>query len=149
MSHLKTTTALMTAGLLSVSSIALAEGNAPSMENRTHDYQASESHQEYDRSPDDNASQDNQEWHGGEYGAIDRLPDEGKVTLSGIVADTDPDDNSFVLQDNTGETIDVHTMQNVTLNEGDRVRVSGMMEDEVLGLGEQIVSASVQRIGVR
>ena len=66
--------------------------------------------------------------------------------LSGIVEDVDEDDNSFELRDNTGETIDVHTSSNVAVREGEQVRVSGTMTDEALGMGEQIVSASVQRL---
>lgn len=140
MTYFRTTTAMVTAALLSVSGAVFAEGN---------NYEGTPSQQMNDRSRDYNTSQDNQEWHGGEYGAIDKLPEEGNVTLSGTVADTDNEDNSFTLEDSTGETIDVHTEQRVTLNEGDRVRVSGVMEDEALGMGEQIVSASVQRIGTR
>lgn len=130
---LKTTTALVAGSLLTLSSTALAEGTNQSNMN------------EHDREKGV-VQNDDREWHGGQYGAIDELSDEGNVTLSGTVEGVDEDDNSFQLRDETGETIDVRTASNVTAREGEQVLVEGVIEDEALGIGEQIVSASVQRL---
>lgn len=89
-------------------------------------------------------TEDDDEWHGGEYGRIDQLPMQGKVQISGVVTDFEPEENRFELRDQTGETIDIHTAKNIDVNEGQRVRVQGMKTDEPLGVGEQIVSAQVQ-----
>ena len=76
--------------------------------------------------------------------AIDALPQEGPVTISGMVDTVDTDDKTFVLRDASGKTIDVHTSSKVMLQKGQTVKVSGTMSDEALGLGEEIVSARVQ-----
>ena len=78
-----------------------------------------------------------------EFDTVDALPDEGMVTISGIVDEVDSDDNSFTLQGRSGETIDVHPLTPVTVTRGQKVTVTGMMDDEGLGIGEQIVSAKI------
>lgn len=78
----------------------------------------------------------------GSYSSIERLPDEGKVTLSGTVSEVD-DKDSFILKDSAGKTIDVHTAKEVALDIGDKVTVSGEMQDEALGMGQEIASATI------
>ncbi len=78
----------------------------------------------------------------GSYSSIDRLPDEGKVTLSGTVSEVD-DKDSFILKDSAGKTIDVHTTAAVALDVGDKVTVTGDVKDEALGIGQQIADATI------
>lgn len=78
----------------------------------------------------------------GSYSSIERLPDEGKVSLNGTVSDVD-DKDSFVLKDSAGKTIDVHTTSAVDLKVGDHVTVSGEVQDEALGMGQEIASATI------
>lgn len=77
--------------------------------------------------------------------AIDALPQEGNVSISGIVSSVEREDRSFTLRDNSGQTIDVHTRDRIRVAKGDSVRVRGVMKDEALGMGEQIVQATVTR----
>ncbi|MFC3053111.1 hypothetical protein [Kordiimonas pumila] len=81
---------------------------------------------------------------GSEYTAIDALPDEGYVTISGTVEAVNRDDRSFTLRDSAGDTIDVHTQSAIMVDKGQVVKVNGRMDDEVAGMGEQIVSATVK-----
>ncbi|TNE64791.1 MAG: hypothetical protein EP335_06715 [Alphaproteobacteria bacterium] len=80
-----------------------------------------------------------------EFDTIDALPDEGMVTITGLVEEVDLEDNSFKLQGKSGESIDVHPLKPITVKKGQTVKVTGVMDDETLGLGvgEQIVSAKV------
>lgn len=79
------------------------------------------------------------------FEAVDALPDEGMVTISGTVGEVDVEDNSFKLHDSSGESIDVHAVMPLDVKAGQKVEVTGMMDDETdgLGIGEQIVSAKV------
>lgn len=77
--------------------------------------------------------------------AIDALPQEGNVSISGIVSSVEREDRSFTLRDSSGQTIDVHTRDRIRVAKGDSVRVRGVMKDEALGMGEQIVQATVTR----
>lgn len=77
-----------------------------------------------------------------ENSVIERLPDQGNVSLTGTV--TDVDENEYVVQDSQGETIDVKataTAQDIQV--GDKVRVDGQMTDELLGLGQEIERANI------
>ncbi|WP_020399536.1 hypothetical protein [Kordiimonas gwangyangensis] len=80
-----------------------------------------------------------------EFDTVDALPDEGMVTISGTVEEVDIEDNSFKLRDRSGESIDVHPTKPLTVKAGQKVKVTGVMDDETagLGIGEQIVSAKV------
>ena len=78
-----------------------------------------------------------------EFDTVDALPDEGMVTISGTVEEVDIEDNSFKLRDRSGESIDIHPTKPLTVKAGQKVKVTGVMDDEALGLGEQIVSAKV------
>lgn len=80
-----------------------------------------------------------------EFETVDALPDEGMVTISGTVEEVDIEDNSFKLRDRSGESIDVHPTKPLTVKAGQKVKVTGVMDDETagLGIGEQIVSAKV------
>ncbi|WP_417451085.1 hypothetical protein [Kordiimonas sp.] len=78
-----------------------------------------------------------------EFDTVDALPDEGMVTISGTVDEVDIEDNSFKLRGRSGETIDVHPSQPLTVKQGQKVTVTGVMDDEVAGIGEQIVSAKI------
>jgi uncharacterized protein YdeI (BOF family) len=74
--------------------------------------------------------------------SIQSLPDKGAVNLSGTV-DRVVDGDTFVLRDNAGDTIDVHTASNVTVHKGDVVSVKGEKTAEMAGMGEEIENASV------
>lgn len=78
--------------------------------------------------------------------SIQGLPDKGAVSLSGTV-DRVVDGDTFVLRDNAGDTIDVHTASNVTVKKGDNVSVKGEKAAEVAGIGEEIENASVSVTG--
>lgn len=78
-----------------------------------------------------------------EMKAVDALPDEGPVTITGTIEKVADDKMSFTLKGESGETIDVHTKEAVTVTAGQKVKVTGVMDSEVAGLGEQIVSAKV------
>ena len=86
----------------------------------------------------------NTDWKGDQKGSIDNLAKSGSVSLRGTVESVDNDKKRFVISDNTGDTIDVHTNSAVELKEGDNVSVKGKMESEVAGIGKEITSASVQ-----
>ncbi|WP_262690651.1 hypothetical protein [Kordiimonas aestuarii] len=80
-----------------------------------------------------------------EFDTVDALPDEGMVTISGMVEEVDIEDNSFKLRDKSGESIDVHPLKPLSVKAGQKVKVTGVMGDETagLGIGEQIVSAKI------
>ena len=83
------------------------------------------------------------EWHGGEYGSIDKLPDSGNVAISGEVTSVSSDSKRFVIKDETDETIDIHTTQPLNIREGDKVKVKGEMRDEIAGIGQEILAFDV------
>lgn len=74
--------------------------------------------------------------------AIDALPERGVVTLSGTVERVS-DEDTFILRDNAGKTIDVHTARVTPLNTGDQVTIKGEKTAEIAGIGEEIRSATV------
>ncbi len=76
---------------------------------------------------------------------LDTLKEDTNVVLTGVVANR-TDDNTIIVKDSRGGTVDVHTQMPLTVNAGDRVRVSGRFESEALGVGKQIVSARVQKL---
>lgn len=80
------------------------------------------------------------------YTSIDALPDDGMVSIKGTVSKVS-DSDTIILKDVKGDTIDVHTKGKVSVNVGDTVTVSGEMEDEALGMGEQIVNATITTSG--
>ena len=71
------------------------------------------------------------------------LPRSGQVVRDGTV-ERIVDTNTFILRDNeTRDTVDVHASRELELDAGDRVQVNGMMESEMLGIGREIVGATV------
>lgn len=74
--------------------------------------------------------------------AIDALPKEGAVSLSGTV-DKIVDKDTFILRDASGKTIDVHTAANLNLQPGAYVSVKGEKTSEIAGMGEEIKAATV------
>ncbi len=90
-----------------------------------------------------NMMDSSKEWHGGEYGSIDKLPEKGQVMIEAKVASVSDDMKRFVIEDETGETIDVHSSVAVNLREGDTVKVKGEMRDEIAGMGEEITAYEV------
>ena len=83
-------------------------------------------------------------FEGQRTGKIDALPDSGQVELKGTVASVDKAENKLVLRDSTGDTIDVHSASNISVREGDTVRVQGDVQSEMAGMGEEIVNAKVK-----
>lgn len=73
---------------------------------------------------------------------ISALPDEGPITLMGTVADID-DSTEFTLRDRNGDTIDVELSEAQTLEVGDSVVIGGIVDDEFLGMGQEINDATV------
>ncbi|MCH2546385.1 MAG: hypothetical protein MK052_02080 [Alphaproteobacteria bacterium] len=73
---------------------------------------------------------------------IDSLPEKGAVSLMGTV-DRVVDNDTFILRDTSGDTIDVHTSANYEANVGDMVSVKGDKTAEIAGMGEEIKNASV------
>lgn len=80
----------------------------------------------------------------GEFSTFENLPKQGRIAVSGVVARVN-NDNKFTLRDSTGETIDVNTVSNVAVNEGDQVKVMGQVKSEFLGMGQQIEATDVVR----
>lgn len=74
--------------------------------------------------------------------AIDALPDQGVVTLSGTIESV-TDEDTFILRDQAGNTIDIHTASITPVNPGDNVTVRGEKTDEMAGMGEEIRSATL------
>ncbi len=71
------------------------------------------------------------------------IPKSGQVSLNGTVERV-VDQDTFILRDQaTGKTVDVHTNASLTIKAGDRVQVNGTAESEALGIGHEIVNASV------
>lgn len=73
---------------------------------------------------------------------IESLPARGTVSLNGTV-DRIVDEDTFVLRDSTGETIDIHTSGAFALNEGDSVSVRGEKTSKIVGIGREIKDATV------
>ncbi|MET0156059.1 MAG: hypothetical protein ABW189_08170 [Rickettsiales bacterium] len=78
--------------------------------------------------------------------AVKDLPKSGPVTLTGTVDSVDGA-TSFTLRDADGNTIDVKTNADVTLQKGDFVKVQGTLDDEISETGREITFASVTRLG--
>lgn len=74
--------------------------------------------------------------------SIDALPAKGSVSISGTV-DRVVDNDTFILRDAAGETIDVHSASALTVKEGQQVSVKGEKTAEVAGMGEEIKAASI------
>lgn len=85
-------------------------------------------------------------WDLDAQGKIDQLPDSGTVSLTGTVSNV-RDEDSFSIEDATGNSIDVHSTKPLNLTQGTRVKVRGQMDDEAIGLGEEINNASVEVLG--
>jgi len=75
---------------------------------------------------------------------ISELPKKGEVALNGTVDSVDEGEKSFILRDQEGKTIDVHSKEALTINKGDYVLVSGTMTSEFAGMGKEIHASSVQ-----
>lgn len=88
--------------------------------------------------PENDADEDEQ------ASAIKQLPETGAVNIEGTVAAVDRDDNTFTLRDDAGKTIDVHASKELSISEGDRVTVKGLMRDDAMGMGDEIQATSVQ-----
>lgn len=78
---------------------------------------------------------------------IDNLPKSGKVTIAGVV-DKVNSNHKFMLKDSNGKTIDVNTNNEISVNEGDKVTVTGDLSSEMLGMGKQIENAGVSTAGL-
>jgi uncharacterized protein YdeI (BOF family) len=83
------------------------------------------------------------------YRNIAVLPDEGPVSLYGTVISVDLEDREFILKDSQGESIDVQTRSLPTVKVGDRVKVSGSVQSELAGFGEEIVARQIAVISQR
>lgn len=75
---------------------------------------------------------------------INSLPESGMVTVKGTVSSVNEAENRFILTDSNGETIDVHTIAKLEVVAGQEVEVTGRMNAEVAGIGQEIVSARVK-----
>lgn len=76
---------------------------------------------------------------------IDSLPDKGTVSLEAIVDSVDGQ-RSLTVRDEMGNTIDVKTLSNLSVKEGDRVAVNGTVESDFAGIGHEIASATVNKL---
>jgi len=74
---------------------------------------------------------------------VGQLPNTGMVEISGIVSEVNNTDNSFILKDKTGKTIDVNSSENIYVKVGDRVSVHGEIESNALCLGSEIQAERV------
>lgn len=74
--------------------------------------------------------------------SIDALPAKGSVSVSGTV-DRIVDNDTFILRDAAGQTIDVHSASALTIKEGQQVSVKGEKTAEIAGMGEEIKAASI------
>ena len=60
------------------------------------------------------------------------------MRITGTVAQI-LDQDTFILRDANGQTIDVHTSQAASLTPGETVTLNGVVRDEFLGAGREIV----------
>lgn len=74
--------------------------------------------------------------------SIKSLPSKGVVSLTGTV-DRVVDGDTIILRDAAGDTIDVHTASNVTVEKGDMVSIKGDKTAELAGVGEEINNATL------
>lgn len=74
--------------------------------------------------------------------AIDALPAKGAVSISGTV-DRVVDEDTFILRDASGKTIDVNGAAAHNVKVGQSVSVKGQKTAEVAGMGEEINAATV------
>ncbi len=93
----------------------------------------------------DNSDKANDSEYSDRSGLIENLPEKGNVEISGIVSDVDGD-NRFILKDSSGETIDVHTKNDLKIKEGDSVKVIGVIQSEALGAGEEIKASKIIKL---
>jgi uncharacterized protein YdeI (BOF family) len=70
------------------------------------------------------------------------LPDEGRVELKGTVASM-IDDQSFKLRDRTGGTVTIDAKLKLDVEQGDTVRVVGMIDTSALGITKEVDATSV------
>jgi uncharacterized protein YdeI (BOF family) len=77
-----------------------------------------------------------------EYTMIDQLPEKGPVTIMGTVDDVDSN-TEFTIRDGFGKTIDIESVNKLAIKEGDRVKIVGLMDDELAGIGREIDATSV------
>ncbi len=73
---------------------------------------------------------------------IAQLPEKGNVVITATVDDVDSN-TEFTIRDDSGETIDVESMTKLTIKEGDLVKIVGVMDDELAGIGREIDATSV------
>lgn len=76
---------------------------------------------------------------------VDNLPSSGNVMLMGTVQRI-ADRDTFILRDDAGNTIDVHTNAALQVRNGERVQVNGTVQSEALGIGREVVNARVSPI---
>ncbi len=76
------------------------------------------------------------------FSTIEALPESGSVAISGTVSEVE-DKDTFILKDSAGTTIDVHTTAAADVKAGQKVTVTGIMKDELLGMGREITDAEV------
>jgi hypothetical protein len=76
-------------------------------------------------------------------GTIDALPENGMVSLRGHVEEVNADDRSFVLKDDTGDTIDVNSDTKLEVSKGDTVVVKGQVKAKLAGLGKEIQATDI------
>lgn len=75
--------------------------------------------------------------------AANDMPIKGKVSRVGTV-ESIVDGDTFILKDRlTDKNVDVHTTSTENLELGERVSVEGTARAEMIGMGHQIVNASV------
>lgn len=79
---------------------------------------------------------------------IDNLPEHGHVSIEGTVKSitfNETANSRFILQDKTGEIIDVHANEKLNIQKGDEVKVEGYVKDEIKGtsLGEEIIATQI------
>ncbi|WP_025896269.1 hypothetical protein [Kordiimonas gwangyangensis] len=73
---------------------------------------------------------------------IAQLPEKGNVMITATVDDVDSN-TEFTIRDDSGETIDVESVTKLTIREGDLVKIVGVMDDELAGIGREIDATSV------
>lgn len=80
-----------------------------------------------------------------EVSSIKELPDEGMVKITGTVYSIDNKD-SFTLKDGSGETVNIHGEENLSLKKGDKVTITGEVKGELAGIGEKIQAKEIMKL---
>ncbi len=82
---------------------------------------------------------ESQSMQGGKQSSAERIQNiealsnaKGTVQIEGRVSDVDAENNQFTIADDTGD-IDVKLQGNVNIREGDRVQVTGMVQEHTFG----------------